>query len=187
MPKQDQEIVFRRIRGKIVPIRKKKGTSKRKQQALRGAALLGGAAALAGASGLAAGRIFRSAAKVGKQSIEMTKGAKRSFDVAHGGSDIGRKAQEILMRGSARRAKKTATRLAVSKTIFKLGAGAFVGATAIEGFSQLAESAKGSKLTIPESIGTNVVGAGLAVASVQGFKSGAGRNLITKILSKGRL
>lgn len=137
-----KDVVFRRIKGRIVPIRVKRGKDYATRRSLRarGVGLFGAGIATTGlASGLAASKFLKGAA-IGEDAKGFTKTASKLFtsSAQHSNAET-QKAFNTLMGGAARRAKKMRRVLKASKYM-RTGGIIAGGAIAGTGLKRFAES-----------------------------------------------
>lgn len=198
-----KDVVFRRIKGRVVPIKVRDGevamrrpsasnrrtASQRKKDLKVGSGFLatglGGSAAL----GYIGGRFFKKGAEAAKEVERFTSSAQLAFSFDHGPPDpFGKRVGNVLLKGGAKRAKAMRKYMALSKGSLALaGSSLLFAGMAGEGVTKLLQSQRESEITSSEAIASGITGVVTSQAVTQGFKSGAGRKLIKKLLTKGRM
>ena len=198
---QKKDVKFIRRNGRVIPIRSKDANKalirilghpkpppkkKPKKSLFQGVGLVAAGLGVSALSGFAAGKLFKSAVKSGQEAINLTKGAKFSFDFKYGGTEFGEKVQEVLLKGAGKKAKKTATKIKLSKGILKFSGNVVAGAIAGEGIAKIIEELKGSRTNEVEHIASSVGGFVAVEAAQRAFKKGVGKKLILKLVSRGK-
>ena len=179
--------VFRRIRGRIVRIKVKGPRGHKNRERAKGGALVAGGLALSAGVGFKGGKLLKRAALEGETIKRFTSSAQLAFDFNHGGTAQGKKVQQILLKGAARRLPKFKASLGLSKAALFLSGSVVAGAIVGEGISKIGGTLSKKKLNTFEEITSDVAGVGVSALSAKSFSSGAGNKLIRKILSKGKL
>ena len=197
---------FIRRNGRIIPIGKKTGTKSgnapksyqnggkisakstkptKMSEKAKGAGFIASGLGLSALSGFAAGKLFKSAAKTGKEAKKMTKTAAFALGASGHTSSLGQKAGEILLRGAGRRAKTMNKKLAASKAVFKFGSNV-IGASLIGvGISNFVEK-PGKQNSDAVEFGSTIAGYGTLLFANKAFKKALGNKLIRKLV-KGKL
>jgi len=183
--KQNQPVVFRRVRGRIVPIRAK---SQNSGKAAQGLAYIGAGLATGAAAGSAYRAINRLATATSSRSWKsLEKADKISFkargtgqlDLEAYGRSVARKER---VRKTAMQGLQKARRIQAVTPSFRLG-GVFLASTLIGvGAAKLYEAGRGQKVTTEET--TAVSGAIASAAFLTGAYRGAGFRLSIKPLYK---
>jgi len=207
---ENNEYVFRRIRGRIVRIKKKNGFSnppKRKKinktEAAKGVGIFSGGAL----SGIFGGSVF---SEFGKEKELHQQASKQMFDRAkkikkqrllflkRGPTSFGPSVEKLLMQEKTFRkaaAVRRATGAKIGKAGFALGAGSLAigGFLSASGARITAEAVKGEKTTFKEEVFTDLGSSASLAGAINEFslKRGIGRKAaraaIRKILTKGKL
>ena len=185
MAKKD-DVVFRRIRGRIVPIKRKTVEKQIKafeqKRAAQGKALALAGVATAAASGFAAGRIFKAATKIG-QKIDFTSKALDLANKTGMANQTGMFAQfsGIALKRAAKQRKKMVTGFKASRAL--MGFGTIAGAGLVgEGLPRV--TSKGKESSISEDVAANAAGLAVAAATTRAFKAGATGRLLRQIGKK---
>jgi hypothetical protein len=203
MERKRQDVVFRRVRGRIVPIKRKKGQSRKapkrfdptrrsrsqkRKDRITGFSLLGSGLLGAGATGYASGRLFRKGAAVGQEIQSLTMGA----DIVNRMRGVDPRLQRDVSRNmlglAGRRLPKFGRTMATSKAGLALaGSSLLFGGVAGEGVTRLFQSTQQKEIGSGEAIGSAIVGLGVGKVVEKSFKKGVGKKLLKRILTKGRI
>lgn len=171
--KQNQEVVFRRIRGRIIPIRKNM-TKKQNSELVKGAGYVAAGAAVSIGAGEGAAQLVKAAAaKRVKAKFEFNRifrGFKRSgkaeqvtFEFLRGANRFKGSAREAAQ--GAIKTRRSAFRLFKARNIV-LGLGSLAGAALFSlGLNKIAKSVGNKELEDKEEAVNNIVGAVAAAAA----------------------
>lgn len=200
---EKQKVRFIRVNGRVVPIRgstkandlrqKAKPKKKASEQASvkKGFAFVAAGAGISSVSGYVAGKLFKKSTKLGKEAANMTSTASFALGKTWPGgfnTPMGDKVGNILLRGAAKRARKTAEKIRASKATFRFGAGFLGGLLVGQGFEELLRArSKNGELSDLAELSSGAAGQLSVLAGMTAFRKSAGKNLIKKILSKGKL
>lgn len=179
---KEQEVIFRRINGRVVPIRrtKKSGQIRTKtarsasrqqkedrKRVTKGFALAAGGLALSAASSFIAGKFTRFASKRLINAAKAARASSKSKDVfAKGIFDT----QNIADFGKAMKSNERA------KLALELGVGVGGASLVSAGLEEIAK-AEGMKDSATLNIATDISAAGLTAAAMFGYKAGSGVRL----------
>jgi len=163
---EKNKVIFRRVRGRIIPIRVKSDdprlTKNRRKIAAGAAAVLGGLAitALAGAG---AGRIAKSALKSAKKSLFKQRASPLIKDP---------RLRKLVDQRAATQEATARVKFKISEKVLGAGAigigGLFVG----EGVTRIGEGLKKREATLPEEVIGSATGLGVSVFAAKAFKLG---------------
>lgn len=184
------EMMFRRIRGRIVPIKKKNSKQEQRRDLRAGAALTTAGIATASTSGFVAGKLFKSAQKT-SASIE------RSVDVA---ADLMVKTKKSRKTGTrvpkgqmsfaalqiedaAKKVPKYKRKVFLSAKTYKFGALSLGGILLGEGLSRLSEAGTKRESGSFSNVTTAATGTAAVFLANRSFRVGAGSKLL-KLLKK---
>lgn len=193
---ENSTVVYRRIRGRIVPIRMKKDQRKDLAQ---GAGLLAGGIGTAVAGGTLSGRILRSAYKTG-ENIQSSVFAARDLtrkQLKMGVSKtrkLGQRSpkgqltfQGLHMGSAVKNLKPFKLKTLASENILRHGAFGLGGILIGEGFARLYKGMTGKELSVPADVGASVAGVLSVKAAEAAFKKGLGKKALLSILSRGKI
>ena len=176
---QDRKVVFRRVRGRIIPIRVQESAKNIAKGV--GIAALGAGVAL-GAS-FASGKGLRAMVRLGEKVQKSTRTARVAFDVSHAGGalgGLGKRVSDIAIQRGGKNLKKMNRVSKLSKaTLF---GGRLVGATLVGvGAEKVAEELVPGKT---DSLVGIAAGTAASTGSFMAFTAGYDKSLATELAKR---
>lgn len=178
--KEGKQIVFRRIRGRIVPVEVKK--------ALGGLATMAAGVGVAVGSAYGAGKLFRKGTQLGEKMMRFKATSVSMTGLGHS-TAAGAKAAKILERGAIRAGKDSLKAIKASKSVLKYGRMAAAGIVGLGAFNLAKAVAPrlGANKEGEEAFVSYTTGFASSQAALHGFALGFDKRLLKKAVKLGKL